>query len=107
MPDNTTKQSPNPNLNKNSNNKGTKNISFSFPVFITLLILIALLFGFSFSKVFFSPKIAYINTGKLWVGFSESVNIERELKAEEEKVQAQYKQLQDMRSLYLYYPILS
>lgn len=47
------------------------------------------------NEMFFTPKIAYVNTGKLLVGFSEAAKIEHELKAEDDKWQAQYKALSD------------
>jgi outer membrane protein len=46
-------------------------------------------------KMFLYPKIAYVNTGKLLVGFSEAAKTENEIKAEDDKWQAQLKQLQD------------
>lgn len=48
--------------------------------------------------LFFSikqPKIAYVNTSKLVVGFAESAQAERAVKAEEEKLQANLKMLED------------
>lgn len=42
-----------------------------------------------------TPKIAYVNTGKLMVGFSQASKIESDLKTEDEKWQKQYKVLQD------------
>jgi outer membrane protein len=44
---------------------------------------------------FFTPKLAYVNTGKLIVGFSEAAKVEKELKAEDEKWRGQLKILQD------------
>lgn len=41
------------------------------------------------------PRIAYIETAKLMVGFSEAAQAERELKAENEKWQTELKVLQD------------
>ena len=41
------------------------------------------------------PKIAYIDSGKLLISFSESAKIQNELKAEEEKWQKDLKILQD------------
>lgn len=46
-------------------------------------------------EYFFMPRIAYIETAKLLVGFSESAQVERELKAENEKWQSELKVLQD------------
>ncbi|MDD5672852.1 MAG: OmpH family outer membrane protein [Chitinivibrionales bacterium] len=85
-------------INSKSNTQPQQNqkvFSLSYPVFLILLILIALLLGFTFSQFFFSPKIAYINTGKLMIGFSEANKIEQSLKAEDDKWQTQYKQMQD------------
>jgi outer membrane protein len=45
--------------------------------------------------MFLTPRIAYINTGKLLVGFSEAAKVEREVKAEDDKWRAQYKALTD------------
>ncbi|MGA3050455.1 MAG: hypothetical protein ABSE00_00845 [Chitinispirillaceae bacterium] len=42
-----------------------------------------------------SPKIAYIDTGKLMVGFSEANKVEKVVKVEDDKWQAQLKVLQD------------
>jgi Skp family chaperone for outer membrane proteins len=44
---------------------------------------------------FLTTRIAYVNTGKLMVGFSEANKVEREIKAEDDKWQAQLKILQD------------
>jgi len=41
------------------------------------------------------PKIAYIDTGKLLVGFSEADNVERAVKVEDDKWQVSLKALQD------------
>jgi Skp family chaperone for outer membrane proteins len=45
--------------------------------------------------MFLVPRVAYINTGKLLVGFSEAAKTEKELKVEDEKWQAKYKALSD------------
>jgi Skp family chaperone for outer membrane proteins len=42
-----------------------------------------------------SPHIAYIDTGKLMVGFSEANKVEKEVKIEDNKWQAELKVLQD------------
>lgn len=42
-----------------------------------------------------TPKIAYVDTGKLLVGFSEANKVEREIKIEDEKWQKQAKGLED------------
>ena len=42
-----------------------------------------------------SAKIAYIDTGKLLVGFSEADNVERAVKVEDDKWQVELKILQD------------
>lgn len=46
-----------------------------------------------------TPRIAYVNTGKLLVGFSESAKVDRELKSENDKWQNQIKQLEDSLQL--------
>jgi Skp family chaperone for outer membrane proteins len=39
----------------------------------------------------FTPRIAYVETGRLMVGFSEAAQVEKEIKAEQEKYQMQLK----------------
>lgn len=48
-----------------------------------------------FQSLFPKPKIAYIDSGKLLIAFSESAKIQNELKTEDEKWQADLKKLQD------------
>jgi outer membrane protein len=62
---------------------------------IAIAISILLSSGAAVKSFFFTPRIAYVNTGKLMIGFSESNKVEKELKAEDDKWQAQLKQLQD------------
>lgn len=50
---------------------------------------------FLFQMFFPKPKIAYIDSGKLLIAFSESAKIQNELKAEDEKWQTDLKKLQD------------
>ena len=58
------------------------------------ILLVSLLFVFVvIGHYFLTPKIAYVNTGKVMVGFSDAAKVEKELSAEEEKWQ---KQLQEM-----------
>lgn len=61
--------------------------------FITTIVLIAI-YAF-ISQRYYTPRIAYVNTGKLLVGFAETNNVEKEIKTEDDKWQAQYKLLQD------------
>jgi Skp family chaperone for outer membrane proteins len=73
-----------------------QNHSHYSPIVATILVSFALsIAAFFFLSHLFSPRIAYINTGKLMVGFSEANNIEKEIKAEDDKWQAQLKALQD------------
>lgn len=46
-------------------------------------------------QLFFTPRIAYVDSNKLLVGFSEANKVEKELKVENDKWQIQLKQLQD------------
>lgn len=60
---------------------------------LTILILIILvLTGY---HIFFTPRIAYVDTSKLLVGFSEAARAENELKVENDKWQKQQKALED------------
>jgi Skp family chaperone for outer membrane proteins len=52
---------------------------------ISLITLILLLGYIAADRTVLSPRIAYVNTGKLMVGFSEAAKVEREVAAEEEK----------------------
>lgn len=45
-------------------------------------------------QLLLTPRIAYVNTGKLMVGFSESAKVEKEIAAEEEKWQADLKEME-------------
>jgi outer membrane protein len=64
-----------------------------------IIFALALSFLLSISAVvksfFFTPRIAYVSTGKLMIGFSEASKVENELKVEGDKWQAQLKSLQD------------
>jgi outer membrane protein len=63
---------------------------------LQLIIVTIIAFSACFSyNYFFSPKIAYVNTGKLMVGFSEASKIEKELKTEEDKWRAEAKTIED------------
>ena len=46
-------------------------------------------------QLYFTPKIAYVDTSKLMVGFSEAAEVERELNAEDKKWREQLKELED------------
>lgn len=65
-----------------------KNLGFATTVI--LLIAYALV-----DHIFLTPKIAFVDTGKLLVGFSEAAKVEKEIKTEDDKWQAQLKILQD------------
>lgn len=60
--------------------------------FINLGLLLIFTFIFYFLM---NPKIAYVNSGKLLIGFSEASKVERELKTEEDNWQKQMKSLED------------
>jgi outer membrane protein len=66
--------------------------SIVIAVLISLIGALAISFGVFFWK---TPRIAYVNTSKLMIGFSEAAKIDHEIKAEEDKIQAQLKLLQD------------
>lgn len=55
-----------------------KNVPFT----ILLLIIISYIMA---DQMFLTPKIAFVNTGKLLVGFSEASKVEKEIKAEDDK----------------------
>jgi outer membrane protein len=73
---------------------GTKKTFSPKSLFVSCFIL-SVLFGVLANYFFFTPRIAYINTGKLLIGFSESNKLEKELKAENDKWQTQLKELED------------
>jgi len=63
-------------------------------MFVTMIITIAVCLVFI--KILFpEKKIAYIDTARLMVGFSEANIIEKEIKTEDDKWQKQYKEIQD------------
>ena len=64
----------------------------AIPVILSLLVFVSLTI---LAEHFYIPRIAYIETAKLMVGFSEAAQAERELKAENEKWQTELKVLQD------------
>lgn len=73
-----------------------KGVSSSMKVFSSVLIAAVVVLCYAIvNEMFFTPRIAYINTGKLLVGFSEASKVESELKVEDDKWQAQYKALND------------
>jgi len=45
-----------------------------------------------------SPHIAYVDTGKLMIGFSDANNVDMQVKVEDDAWRAQLKVLQDMLS---------
>ena len=45
-------------------------------------------------QLYFTPKIAYVDTSKLMVGFSEAAEVERELNAGDKKWREQLKELE-------------
>ena len=49
-------------------------------------------------QLYFTPKIAYVDTSKLMVGFSEAAEGERRLNAEDKKWRGQVKELEDYSS---------
>lgn len=62
---------------------------------IAIAISLLLSFGVAVKSFFFTPRIAYVETAKLMVGFSEAAKVEQEMKAENDKWQGQLKILQD------------
>jgi outer membrane protein len=70
--------------------------SSSSPIIISIITCVILFTIYAaINQMYFTPRIAYVNTGKLMVGFAESNKVEKEIKAEDDKWQAQYKQLKD------------
>ncbi len=67
--------------------------SLNLKVILISLVLIAIYAFVNYQ--FLTPKIAYVNTGKLMIGFSEANKVEKEIKAEDDKWQVQLKTLQD------------
>ena len=51
-------------------------------------------------QLYLTPKIAYVDTSKLMVGFSEAAEGERRLNAEDKKWRGQVKELEDYSSRY-------
>ncbi len=64
-------------------------------IHVIFTIIISSIMVFLFQMFFPKPKIAYIDSGKLLIAFSESAKIQNELKTEDEKWQADLKKLQD------------
>lgn len=62
---------------------------------INLFLLLTFAFFIVITFFHFSPKIAYVDNGKLMVGFVEASRVEKELKAENEKWKKQLKTLED------------
>jgi Skp family chaperone for outer membrane proteins len=65
---------------------------------ILINVVLIIIYG-TVNYLFLSPKIAYVNTGTLLVGFSEASKIEHELKVDNDKWQGQLKLLQDSLQL--------
>jgi Skp family chaperone for outer membrane proteins len=59
---------------------------------VALFLSIAAIFVHSY---FFIPRIAYVDTNKLMIGFSEANRVEKELKAEDDKWRGQLKMIKD------------
>ncbi len=73
-----------------------KSVSSIVPsLIISALISLTIAGTFFFLSGLSSPHIAYIDTGKLIVGFSEADNVERAVKVEDDKWQVSLKVLQD------------
>ena len=51
-------------------------------------------------QLYFTPKIAYVDTANLMVGFSKVAQVEWELNAEDKKWRGQLKELEDYSSRY-------
>lgn len=73
----------------------SQNKQYSTIIVSTLISLVLVGIYGIVNQIYFSPHLAYINTGKLIVGFSEANKVEKEIKVEDDKWQAQYKQLMD------------
>lgn len=67
-------------------------------IIISAIIIVIISIGgslFAIKMMLKPAKIAYVETSRLMVGFSESNNVQKQLKAENDKWQAQLKTLQD------------
>ena len=62
---------------------------------ILLGICIVTLFAVVLNLYITNPKIAYVNTSKIMIGFTDASKVEKELKAEDVKLQSELKILQD------------
>jgi outer membrane protein len=65
-------------------------------IIYTIVVGIVLIAAYAIlDQMILTPKIAYVDTSKLLVGFSEAAKVERELKAEDDKWKEQMKTVQD------------
>ena len=70
-----------------------KLLRYSLPILISVFLSALLLLGYSFFRP--APRLAYVETGRLMVGFKDAAQIDKEIVAENEKWQAQAKILRD------------
>ena len=69
---------------------------------VIVSVILAVVISFIISKfVSPPPKIAYIDTAKIMVGFNEAARIDRELKEEDDKCKKQLKELKDSLSAHI------
>lgn len=81
----------------NTQRKLIKEINYKSNIKCAIIIIIMLLVNviILFSIISKQPKISYINSARLSVGFSEAALVDKKLKVEEEKVKEQLKTLKD------------
>jgi Skp family chaperone for outer membrane proteins len=70
-------------------------MGFSALVLSCFSVIIAVFISLLLAKFLFTPKIAYVDTSKLMLGFSEANKVEREIKAEDDKWKDKLKTMQD------------
>lgn len=83
---------------KNENTQSNTNLIIIMLITLVLAVVISFLLCKYISP---SPKIAYVDTAKLMVGFNEAARIDRELKEEDDKWKKKLKELKDSLAAHL------
>ncbi len=77
-------------------NKSNLNINSSSVIIILISVILAVLISYSINIFSNKPlKLAYVDTAKLMVGFSEANKVDKELKSEDDKLKKQLKEIED------------
>jgi hypothetical protein len=92
VPNNTNQQHSKPQQPQRENGRKPEPKRTGFYVAVGVILLVAYAIV---DHWYFTPKIAYVDTSKLMVGFSEAAEVERELNAEDAKWWEQLKELED------------